>query len=422
MSSVSFICDICKISYGSQRGLKSHMTRSHNETNPSNVCGKCNRQLSSRNNREKHEKKCNALVTEETVKVIVEKAIKEQQLQVQPQQIINHITNITNNNNGDTNHYNNNGTYTQTNNILTSSLDNLKPITNRGIVEQMKQMFAEVTQERKLLLTSKDLGEKISSNVFRGSLMTTDASRGVMHWKDGDDNNKPIKDLSCAILSTKMYNALLDKKDEVTASYVEYIDSLTNNIDENTGEERCLDFHNSRKLISSLDNEDTMKHIGKFISKTPVIPKLKQIYKLEKFLNVLKEFFYEKPYAFMFQDSNGVGVSIKKALETYGNFTINEDEINLVDDDKKKIKIQKFSFFEIIKECFNSIPNNIFIFYEHHHLDFPKNFETIKIYVESKDTARNNSKSYQKWLHDELNESEETTYEKNILRMLRLKH
>jgi hypothetical protein len=418
MNSLVFLCEICEHTFSSQRGLKSHITRSHNNEISSTICGKCNRDFSTRSNRYKHEKKCGVNNVEDTVKELVKEVKMMKEKQSQPQ-IINNIThnNITHNN---VSNYNGN-TYTQNNtNILTSGLDNLKPITRQIIIDQMKQMFIEATQEKKLFLTPKDLGEKMSNNVFKGSLLTTDLSRGTIHWKDGDDNNKPIKDPQCAILSSKMYHALIDKKDEVIAPYSDYIDMLTNNINQDTGFERSNDLQKSRHLLDSLSEEDTMKIVGKALSKAPIIPCIKQTFKLEKFQKILKDFYRGKPYIFMFQDSHGVGTSIKKALEAYGDFSANLDELTLKDDDNKKIKISTSSFFDIIKESFNSIPNYIFIFLDYY-LDFPHNFETIKIFVESKDIARTNSKIFEKWINNELNTDDQKTFEQKILRMLSLK-
>ena len=415
MNNSNFQCTICEHCYSSQRGLRNHVTKTHGNNGSITICSKCNKQFSSRNNREKHELKCSGNVhVVDTVKELVKevKMMKEQQTQ-QPH-IIQNITNNITNNNGNT--------YTQNNtNILTSNLDNLKPITRQIIIDQMKQMFIEATQEKKLFLTPKDLGEKMSNNVFKGSLLTTDLSRGTIHWKDGDNNNKPIKDPQCAILSSKMYHALIDKKDEVIAPYSDYIDMLTNNINLDTGFERANDLQKSRHLLESLSEEDTMKIVGKALSKAPIVPCIKQTYKLEKFQKMLKDSYREKPYIFMFQDSNGVGSSIKKVLEAYGDFSINEDEIVLIDDDKKKMKIPMWSFLNNVKECLNSIPGYIFVF-SGYYLDFPNNFNMIKIFVESKDTARTNSKVFEKWLNDELNSDEQTTFEKNIRRMLLMKY
>ncbi len=425
MNQTIFSCSFCEDTFSTQRGLKHHTTRIHIDLKTKITCGKCNKQYSTKSNRDKHESKCTNTVNNIVVDTMKElakevKSLKEQQQQVQPQQIINNITNNITNNNGDVNNYNNHGTYTQTNNILTSGLENLIPITNKGIVEQMKQMFADVTQNRKLLLSPKDLGEKISTNVFKGSLLSTDSSRGIMHWKDGDDNNKHVKDPQCAILSTKMYNALLDKKDEVTAPYKEFVDTLRNNINQDTGFERSESYHASSALLTSLDNEETMKAIGKSISKAPVIPKLKQTYKLDKFVKILKDLYHEKPYIFMFQDSNGVGVGIKKALEIHCEFSINDDEIILIDDDKNKIKMHKSSFFDLVKECLLSFSSH-FSFLTQYFLNFPNNYETIKRYVESKDVAKTNAANYHKWLNDELNGDEQVVFEKSLLRMLSLR-
>ena len=426
----SFKCQYCETEYNSQRGLRSHITRSHNQINASNVCSKCNKQLSSRYNRDKHEKICivSTLSTStsseppkndevvQTMKELVKEVKFLKEHQQPPQTIINNYT--TNNNNNTTNNNNNyNGhTYTQNNNNNTILLDNLKPITTKSICEALKQIFDDAIREKKLLTSNKELSLKMSNSSLRDSLLTTDASRGVAHWKDGDKNNEHIKDPQCAILSTKMYNALSESMADVVGEYPEYIDKLTNSINEYTGYERSEDIHRSKQVIKSLTDEEFLKTVGKGLSKMAITPAIKQTYQLEKFLSSLKSLYKTRPYLFIFQNPYGIGSSIKKALESYGDFTVDDEEICLDDDDKKKISIPLTLFFQIVKECFVKEGHSL-IFYGHY-FEYEPNYEIIKKFLESKEIAKENFAQFSLWIHDQI---KDPSFEKSMYKMLSIR-
>ena len=422
----NFCCKICEKQCVSERGLKSHMAKSHSSV-LDKVCRKCNKQYSNKNNRDKHEKNCivsafpiNVLVEPQkndevvqTMKELVKEVKFLKEHQQPPQTIINNYTNnnTTNNNNNYNGH-----TYTQNNNNNTILLDNLKPITTKSICEALKQIFDDAIREKKLLTSNKELSLKMSNSSLRDSLLTTDASRGVAHWKDGDKNNEHIKDPQCAILSTKMYNALSESMADVVGEYPEYIDKLTNSINEYTGYERSEDIHRSKQVIKSLTDEEFLKTVGKGLSKMAITPAIKQTYQLEKFLSSLKSLYKTRPYLFIFQNPYGIGSSIKKALESYGDFTVDDEEICLDDDDKKKISISLTSFFQIVKECFVKEGHSL-IFYGHY-FEYEPNYESIKKFLESKEIAKENFAQFSLWIHDQM---KDPLFEKSMYKMLSIR-
>lgn len=427
----TFHCIFCDSEFNTERGLKSHMTRAHNDVNPNNVCTKCHKQLTSRTNRDKHMKTCKVDVSTvivptpeppkndlviETMKELVKevKFLKEHQ---QPHTIINNHNNYNTTNN---NNYNSGHTYTQHNNNNNQTnilIDNLKPITSKGICEALKQIFDDALREKRLLTSNKDLSLKMSNSSLRDSLLTTDASRGVAHWKDGDKDNEHIKDPQCAILSTKMYNALSENIADVMGEYPEYIDKLSDSINEDTGYERFSEINRSKQVLKSLTNEEFLKTVGKGLSKMAITPAVKQSYNIEKFLTILRTLYITKPYIFMLQNAYGIGSSVKKALEIYGNFTVDDEEISLDDDDKKKITIPLSSFFELVKECFVSA-NCTSIFFMHY-LECDINYEFIKKFLESKEIAKENALKFKKWITEE--DIDDPSFEKNMYKMLSIR-
>jgi hypothetical protein len=340
-----------------------------------------------------------------------------------PQTIINNITNnssniINNNNNNTTNNYNNS---------LKMYVNNLKPITNEKIVDVFKEVINSSLANHHVL-NGQDLSNKLTHSSLIDHLLTSDASRGIAHWKDGDKEDEHIRDEWCKTLATKMFNISIHTQ-QFFQDYVSFIDKELKNFDHELQE---MDYF--KKLIFAKEfltniskNVDQFEEVGKQISKSisPALReqrlksnKLKEDSKFLKLKECIRKEYVSSPYLYIIQEPESIAVSLKFACKEY----IDEDHKNpenmfIKDDNNKFISIPGVELAQIIrdifKECDAHKSYSLLLLSKKNQTMFSK-------YMESLEKAQENYDLFERWIGYKLEEEEIEQFNNKLLQMFKI--
>lgn len=433
MSFNNFPCDSCDAAFSSSKALKIHHTKVHAKKQTYS-CSFCNYVFTKLYNLERHHVKCVsktqqvlsqqvlsqqvAEAKEEASKIKTELMVTKVECQFQKkvadffqQQLETAkapttINNITHNIN---NVYNNNRSYTQQNNFLGDNFEKLIPITEKSLKENFKQVFDEARMNKHYLTSEKEIGFKLTSGPLKESLICTDASRGIVHWKDGDNDNKHVKDPLCLSLSNKMFHVMTNNYD-VVDDYKNFLNEKQDSFNINTMPKEAMDCCDSTDMIKQLSKSDTITKIGKIMSKS--VPSeltfVKKEYKLEKLYSLLEKLVYKKPYEVLLQSASAIANWFLKALQSYG-FVKNkksEELLSIVDDDDKTLSLTQKDIFNILRTTFERIDRYDVVA----KVSLESYFDTFSNKVESFEDAENNFKKLDLWIKEENVETFERSF------------
>ena len=433
MSLRNIVCETCDESFASSKALKIHTTKIHTSSQPQNQnsfeCPICSRKFSREYNLRRHGASCfakNHHITrkvaeakEETSKIKTELMVKEVEYHKKVADLLQQqletvkaapttINNITNNNINN-NVYNNNRSYTQQNNFLGENFDKLIPITEKSLKENFKQVFDQARINKHYLSNEKDIGVKLTTGPLKESFICTDASRGIVHWKDGDNDNKHIKDPQFLSLSNKMLNAIANNL-EVVDDYKNFLHERQDSFNINTIPQEAISCSESSEFIRQLGKSETITKIAKVMAKN--IPTeltfVKKEYKLEKFYTLIEKLVYKKPYEVLLQSASAIANWFFKALQIYG-FSKNknsEELISIVDDEDKGLSLSQKDIFNILRIGFERIERYDVIV----KVSLSSFFDTFSDKVESFDDAETNFKKLDLWIKEENVEAFERSF------------
>jgi hypothetical protein len=429
MSSLQFNCSYCESSFLSNKALNIHITKMHQQ-NKVNQCSICGNNFAKTYTYKRHMITCNAknqVMTqriEEVSKIKTELLVKEVECQYQKQisdllqqhietvkvtakapTTINNITNINN-------VYNNNRSYTQQNNFLSDNFEKLVPITEKSLKENFKQVFDEARLNKQYLSSEKDIGIKLTTGPLKESLICTDASRGIVHWKDGDNDNKHIKDPLCLSLSNKMFNAIANNL-ELVDDYKNFLNEKQDSFNINTLPEEALSCCDSSVMLNQLAKSDTIAKIAKTIAKN--VPSeltfVKKEFKFEKLFTLIQQALIDSPHKVLLQNASGISKWFFNILQSYGYSTKVEKDymISLKDDENTIILLTQKEVLTILRNAFERIEN--YAFTAKTYLSkgiFPLIFSTKM--VEDVEICEDNFKKFDSWIKEEDIESFEKSF------------
>lgn len=403
MSDEIQVCKICSSVFPSLLSLKIHIGKKHKSNNSRFLCCECDREFTRQYHLDRHVETCKK-AKDRKIETKITEIVQEQIIKQQPQQITyitNTNNNITNNNGNNINNYGTrNYTNTQNNYLTNNDFDNLVPITNRRLQESFQSVFNEMKQTNQMLKSEKDLGFKLTSGPLKDSLVCTDASRGIVHWKDGDNDNQHVKDSGCIMLSDKMFNALSNKK-EMFDDYKNYLYDKRARCDENMAMESIM-CSNSEVFIRNLNTKDNFAKVGKSISKTVPCVVSKKEYNLENLYKLMETMVYERPYEVLLQSSEAFAMWFIKVLNRYEKFKMKDDDtLELYGEQEEVISVSKQDIFLVLKQGFGRIEESAMNAVTRCILEVGM-FSIVKPYIESKEIAIENFEMLKKWLNEDL--------------------
>jgi hypothetical protein len=147
---------------------------------------------------------------------------------------------------------NNSRSYTQNNTLIATreSIDSLIPITNESLNHMVHSTFKSALDDHLIFTNVDDIARYWVERKLKDSIVVTDQSRGIAHWKDGDQNNKHIRDPKCDALSNKLQQAIQPGSLTEYSSYI--LDQTNKN---QTDASATLPLLNATVLISSLQTK-----------------------------------------------------------------------------------------------------------------------------------------------------------------------
>jgi hypothetical protein len=373
------------------KGLKTHLVRKHSgdkmyaeelrkiQTNckqAPEVCSFCSKsyankyslKIHSANCKVKHSTNVNATGASEAI-VRIDGVCNIQDLQQIVKNTVEQMDlkpTITNN----TTIINNNRTYNTQNNTLIASretIDSLVPITNQYLNRMVGSTFQKAAKDKHVLNDLKHLCYSWITGPLKDSIVVTDHSRGIAHWKDGDQNNKHVKDPKGNALSTKLQQALQPDCFEEYAKFVndELEDKKTTDID------ASLRLLNSMQIVKSLEfkaNQDLAANLIKHAKNGSNKILLSDAYKFEKIKNVIQTVYKDQviPMIIGFPKAVGENWINKVILECNSQATkhaciqivcVSEDSPNDLefvvrsDDNKASFTYDCNQFLDFFKTC-----------------------------------------------------------------------
>jgi hypothetical protein len=92
--------------------------------------------------------------------------------------------------------------------LARDSIESLVPVTTEMLAKMVHSTFRSATNESFLLSDLDNMTQSWMRGPLKDSVILTDSSRKVAHWKDGDQNNKTIRDPKCDGLAQKLQKAI----------------------------------------------------------------------------------------------------------------------------------------------------------------------------------------------------------------------
>lgn len=466
-------CSYCSLNFTSKRGLTMHINRNHpneQEDKPScehckkifestytckkhmltckpneseekeekNCCLICNKQFSKNYNLQRHEKNCKR-AKEAIISLKTKINVLESKSTTPP--VVYNITNNNNttNNNNSTNSISNTKN-TMNNNVFMSNLEKLVPVTESFILKILSEVITTAKDKNHLLTSEKMFSEKLSLPLSN-SLLCTDKSRGVVHWKDGDNDNQHIRDTQCAELSNKIRRALNNNPNNEIDEYATWTKERLYEFEE---DDPYMSLFDTVKTISAIakGHQETIEKLCNLISKrAPTADNKKtqnkssdqkieektcsqeeqknnpETLKLTRLKKILSIYYNARPYLIYIQNAEGVGTSLNRFLDPLG-FAVSHDIITLKDDDKKDVHIKREEFLEMIKAWLRELGDPSFCI---NYMLHSSNIEMFEDQIEDEKEAKVNFKIFYKWLYDEMSEEEQEIFDNKVFLMLSIK-
>jgi len=388
-------CNLCDFQAKTLRGLSNHKKRTHGETRIF-VCELCSTAFNKHSNYHRHVASC------------MKNGGKRPSNNTEPNTIntnnINTSTTNTSNTSNTSTNANNSGQVMNGDviniNIMCqkeSDFEHLIPITSEAIRKATHTIF-----KNKPVKTVSDMACSLFDTCFKKSLITTDASRGTVVWKDGDDGNKKIKDPKAKILADKTIEAGRDVACKQSRALCEKFRSLDpTSIDYQYDQDSIND--RNRLVIQHMRGDKSYRcNLASALSKLPgtantytvagptkLIDNKQSI--LTDFTELLGEWTQQNTPFIFYSSPNVVGARIKEvfALE------VNEDKkvIYVVDNSKNLCPLTARQFGRVFYWCaYNTL--NLFQFDEilnllltkpENNLTFVENERNIMLWLANKD-------------------------------------
>ena len=181
-------------------------------------CQYCQRVLAKQYNLNRHLKTCKLYLNHAVQQQLslnkqqeIDKlALELEASKMQNQQLFDKIQTVPTSTTIINNYHTNIQNYQQNNmlHVARDSIERLVPITSELLANMVRSSFAEATERSQVLDSIENLGQSWMHGALKNSVIITDTARKIAHWKDGDQNNKTIKDPKCDALSQKLQNAI----------------------------------------------------------------------------------------------------------------------------------------------------------------------------------------------------------------------
>lgn len=397
------------------------MTKTSNKIFKPAVCICCNRVLTTNQSLKRHQTTCK-LYLQQLAKQNAQKEIEKlaQELEaskVQNQELADKIktvpqptTTIINNT---YNHYNNSTQNYQQNNMLhvaRESIDRLVPITTELLANMVHSSLSQSTQSSTFLNNIDTLSETWMQGPLKNSVMVTDTARKIAHWKDGDQDNKSIRDPFCDALSKKLQNAIEETK------LNEYNAYLAKELASERAVEIAIPAVDSQLLVAHLKSKE-VKNLGKSLVKfaptaaSKIISHIETLKMFSVFKQHIQESYKAKIMHIVISSASNIGtlwfvqhllvkhpevVTAKKQPET-------SNLVFMVANDKKyKCTWTPNQFLDFVKDCIlelGALSEQVLFFAES--LRGVKEFAYL---FEAPDQVKINFQNFSDWLmYDRLN-------------------
>lgn len=362
-----FQCDICRTSYPTERGMKMHRSKSHK--NVLSFRCECDMVFLYQYTLDRHKKQCNAIKINSTIKEMEDKYKQEidhlkdihiSTLQ-KSQDILQNVTKMKTAPKTITNKQ-------QTNQVVINiNTPELIPVTN----SLLKDIFNNALNNSHLLTNEEEFANYFYQKGLKGCVVSTDKSRHVIEWLDGDNQNKTIKDSKGQILAEKTYAATSDTIDKLSDIYRKQLEILPMNADEDrvnnlvTAQQLCRNIQtkNEKSMVkfgtkigdrapkelsqvSSKEDGNQIDYNSIYTKCTQSITKLKKA--IESNPNYLMLAHRTNLAVFLLKESRGFIQEIfKDEQDVY--------KLMLKCDDGSKIQVEIEDFFSIIREAMYDI-------------------------------------------------------------------
>jgi hypothetical protein len=236
----------CTESFNTLQGVKIHTARKHRkdplfsqamtqlQTKVQRGCEFCHKDFSNKYTLEKHLSRCNQKkLRDQRYETDLKHAVTTATLQTANTLKDQHIEDLKNivkdykpttviNNHNTSVHNNYSKTYTQNNNLfsLKEQMKSIVPITDEQAFKMFESTIGKSMQLNQSIHSLEDLTRHWVQFYLPDSILVTDASRGIAHWKNGDKNNEHIKDPNCSELAKKLQQAISVERIDECLEYV----------------------------------------------------------------------------------------------------------------------------------------------------------------------------------------------------------
>ena len=246
---------------------------------------------------------------------------------------------------------------TMNNNI---TINTLEPITSERIFNDIKQYSNEATRTNKLPRDHADIMLFLYEQNPR-SFVTTDSSRQILAWVDGDDkknNNQIIHDKKGVQLSRKIHTTIVSSKEDPLLSLAQLIEDARRNISSEEDSQKVMKAYDTLQRLRTNDPKiynnfcwganNLIDVAPKFVEPLPqpkeeLVPLMNEIYRT----------FITRPYKILGQTPEIVGQWIRNVFDTYKRAVINDSSVELY----TNFKSSKESF--TFNELFYNIRNRL---------------------------------------------------------------
>ncbi len=235
---------------------------------------------------------------------------------------------------------NSNNKYT----TINITVDSLPPITNKWL----QQLFSHVVDDAQNITTIEDIIDIMEKHGLAERIHMNDQARMKISWKDGDDDNKVIKDIRGVQLCNKTKNACKDQIYDLR----QYIGNNMTSLEFMSPEyERCrrivdcLDsFQRSKDDVGALIVQATSTK-GKYSNNHIRDLEEKEESKLTTIKGLIKDLVDKQWIMFILSNQNNMSYNINEVLSgyierdpiEYSNFIILDDNKNVVRMSSKRL-------------------------------------------------------------------------------------
>ena len=305
------------------------------------------------------------------------------------------------------NHYNNSTQNYQQNNMLhmaRESIDRLVPITTELLANMVHSSLHDSRQRSSFLDNIETLSETWMQGPLKNSVMVTDTARKIAHWKDGDQDNKSIRDPFCDALSKKLQSAIDETKLNEYSAYI------TKELSSDHAIDIAVPAIGSQLLVAHLKTKE-VKDLGKSLVKyaptaaSQMISHIETLKMFTSFKRVVQESYKIKVMHIIISTASNIGSFwlVQHLLAKHADdvhVTKQADGGNLVfmvaNDRKFKCTWTPSQFMDFIKHCIlelGSPTEQTLIVAE-----TLRNIKEFACLFDSKEQVRQNFQNFNDWL------------------------